>query len=420
MTNPPFGFTGSDGNDDDQPKGFDLSSLGAMLQQMGAMMQRAEAEGDGAVSWSTIREVARAAIVKAGDPSISDAERAAVADAVSLAQTWLDGTVPLPATGSASLAWSSTEWLLGTLDAWRPFVDPIAEALANTVTSASAESIPGLPEQLPPELSAMLGPMLEMARKMSAVSTGMQIGNGFAALASEMLSAGDTGLPLQPEFVPTLLPGHVKAFAQDHELPVSELMVFVAVREAALQRLYASYPWLRTQVSDALARYARGIAIDGDAIRSAVESVDPADPSSMQQLLASGAFRPATTPDQRAALERIELLLATIEGWVAAVTELAVGGRLSRIEAMTETMNRRRAAGGPAEMTFANLVGLELRPRLARVALQFWRQLLASQASGAHAAVWAHPDLLPTAEELADVESFLATRRDSGSDEEPQ
>lgn len=409
MTNPPFGFTGSD---DDQPKGFDLSSLGEMLQQMGAMMQRAEAEGDGAVSWSTIRDVARAAISKAGDPSISDSERAAVADAVGLAQTWLDGALPQPATGPASLAWSSTEWLLGTMDAWRPVVDPIAEALAQSVTAISAESLPGAPDGLPAELSAVLGPMLEMARKMSSVSTGMQIGNGFAALASEMLSAGDTGLPLQPDFVPTLLPGHIAAFAREHELPAAELMVFVAVREAALQRLYSAYPWLRTVISDAIARYARGISIDGEAIRNAVESVDPSDPESMQQLLASGAFRPATTPAQREALERIELLLATIEGWVSAVAEQAIDGRLSRVEAMTETMNRRRAAGGPAEMTFANLVGLELRPRLARVALAFWRELIALKGDAAHDAVWAHPDLLPTSEELADVNAFVANRID--------
>lgn len=419
MSKLPFGFTGGAGDDsgDDYessgasgPQGFDLSSLGAMLQQMGAMMQRAEAEGDGAVSWSTIRDTARSAISGQGDPAVSDSERTTVNEAVGLAQTWLDGVLPLPASAPGAVAWCSSEWLEGTLRSWRPFVDPIAEGLANTVSTISTEALPGTPGELPAELAAMLGPMLEMAKKMSAVSTGVQIGNGFAALASEMLTAGDTGLPLQPDLIPTLLPRHITDFASANELPPAEFMVFMAVRESALQRLYHAYPWLRTEISDAIARYARGINIDSDAIREAVDSIDPSDPASMQQLMASGAFRPATTEAQKQSLERIELLLATVEGWVSAVTEAAVDARLGRVEAMTETMNRRRAAGGPAELTFANLVGLELRPRLARNALGFWRELLELKGAQAHEQVWAHPDLLPSADELGDVASFLRTR----------
>ena len=44
--------------------------------------------------------------------------------------------------------------------------------------------------------------------------------------------------------------------------------------------------------------------------------IDPTDPSSMQELMGSGMLEPKTTPEQEAALNRLETLLALVEGWV--------------------------------------------------------------------------------------------------------
>ena len=89
----------------------------------------------------------------------------------------------------------------------------------------------------------------------------------------------------------------------------------------------------------------------------------------------SGMFEPETTPEQKAALARLETLLALVEGWVDAVVADAVGDRLPGADALRETLRRRRASGGPAEQTFATVVGLELRPRRLRAAAELWRLL---------------------------------------------
>ncbi len=73
-------------------------------------------------------------------------------------------------------------------------------------------------------------------------------------------------------------------------------------------------------------------------------------------------FEPKATPEQTAALERLETMLALIEGWVATVVSAALGDRIPGTVALSEMLRRRRATGGPAEQTFATLVGLELRP----------------------------------------------------------
>ena len=67
-------------------------------------------------------------------------------------------------------------------------------------------------------------------------------------------------------------------------------------------------------------------------------------------------------------------------------------------------------AYGPAERTFATLVGLELRPRRLREAAAIWVGLTQERGIDARDALWAHPDLLPTAEDFDDPDGFVHGR----------
>jgi len=126
----------------------------------------------------------------------------------------------------------------------------------------------------------------------------------------------------------------------------------------------------------------------------------------------SGAatFQPEDTPEQKAALARLETLLALVEGWVATVVADATRDRLPDADALAEAIRRRRATGGPAERTFATLVGLDLRPRRLREAATMWRALTEERGTGGRDQIWEHPDLLPTAEDLEDPEGFVRGR----------
>jgi Zincin-like metallopeptidase len=84
----------------------------------------------------------------------------------------------------------------------------------------------------------------------------------------------------------------------------------------------------------------------------------------------------------------------------------AVGERLPGADALRETLRRRRASGGPAEQTFATLVGLKLRPRKLRAAAEIWRGLTEERGVEGRDAIWAHPDLLPTAADLDNPAGF--------------
>jgi hypothetical protein len=79
-------------------------------------------------------------------------------------------------------------------------------------------------------------------------------------------------------------------------------------------------------------------------------------------------------------------------------------------------IRRRRATGGPAERTFATLVGLELRPRSLREASRLWSLYGAERGIEERDALWAHPDVLPTSEDLADPEGFAARREQASTE----
>src|SRR5262249_47696994 len=100
------------------------------------------------------------------------------------------------------------------------------------------------------------------------------------------------------------------------------------------------------------------------------------------------------------------------EGWWRPGCAAAGRAGRPRAPARAEAVRRRRATGGPAEHTFATLVGLELRPRRSREAAAIWRGLTEARGIEGRDAVWAHPDLLPTAEDFDDPAGFVAGKHE--------
>jgi putative hydrolase len=93
---------------------------------------------------------------------------------------------------------------------------------------------------------------------------------------------------------------------------------------------------------------------------------------------------------------------------VDTVVAEAAKDRLPGHSALAETMRRRRATGGPAEQTFATLVGLEMRPRRLRDAATVWAAMGQRYGAADRDRLWSHPDLLPTSEDLDEPLDFVS------------
>jgi putative hydrolase len=376
----------------------------------------------GPVNWDLAKNVARHAIAAAGDPSILDAQRREITEAVRLADLWLDEATTFPSGIRKIEAWSRSEWLEATFPVWAKLCDPIAakgvEAMSGMLDIDPAQLGEDVPEEMRQALGAFggggagglggLGGLSAMLRQIGGAMIGSQTGTAVGELAREVVGSSDIGLPLGPEGVAALLPAGVAHFGQGLSVDAGEVRLFLALREAAHQRLFAHVPWLRAHLLRAVEQYASGITIDMARLQEAIPDVDITNPEALRDALAGeGLFRPEDTPAQKAALVRLETALALVEGWVATVVSAAAGGRLTHAEALAEAVRRRRATGGPAERTFATLVGLELRPRRLREAAAIWQGLTSARGIDGRDALWSHPDLLPASDDLENPDTFV-------------
>jgi putative hydrolase len=246
----------------------------------------------------------------------------------------------------------------------------------------------------------------------------MQVGQAVGTLAREAFGPADTGLPLVEEPTTALVPANVADFSEGLDAPAEEVRLFLSVREVAHARLYAHVPWLRAHLLGIVESYAREITIDTEAMEEAVRGIDPTNPEQLREAFSGGVFALEQSPAQQAALVRLETALALVEGWVEEVTAQAVAPHLPHAVPLREMLRRRRATGGPAEQTFATLVGLELRPRRLREAAALWAALGSERGTAERDALWSHPDLMPTPEELDDPKGFVAARRAARAAEE--
>ena len=390
MTNFPFGFGRGDAEGPDPNDPAAQFTLFTELQKLLTWT-------GGPVNWDLAKQLATQTL---SDSSrvVSPADRTGTAEAIRLADLWLDDATDLPSGVQTVESWSRAEWLERTLPVWTALCDPVA----GRVVAAMGQAIPA--EQL--EAFGAGNPIAGIMNQVGGLMFGAQVGQGLGGLAHEVVSATDVGIPLGPKGVAALVPDNVTAFGEGLGRPAEEIRLYLALREAAHQRLFGHVPWLRQRLLDTVESYARGITIDMTAIESAVQGVDPMNPESVQEALSGGLFAPQQTPEQAAALRRLETLLALVEGWVDAVVTAAAADRMPGAEALREAMRRRRATGGPAEQTFATLVGLELRPRRLREAAALWWTVTERRGVSGRDAIWSHPDLLPTADDLDDPLGF--------------
>jgi putative hydrolase len=372
-----------------------MPDLSALMSQMQAMMS----PHAGSVNWNLAKDVARRTVAQQADPSATDRQRAEVADALRLADHWLDPVTEFPSGVRATAAWSRAEWVEQTIGVWQRLVEPVAEHVVTAMGDA-----------LPEEARAMAGPLIGLLGQAGGAMFGSQVGQALGGLASEVLSASDIGLPLGPDGTAALVPTNIAAFAEGLDVSAEDVLLYLALREAAHQRLFAHVPWLRAHLVAAVEDFGRGTTIDVSKIESSMREIDPSNPASIAEALEGGLFEPDKTPAQQAALVRLETALALVEGWVDEVVGQATDTRMPDAAKMQEAVRRRRAAGGPAESAFAALVGLELRPRRLRDASALWGSLRSRKGQSDRDAVWSHPDLLPTA---ADLDDPLGFREDS-------
>ena len=364
------------------------------------------------LSISTARETAKKFVTAQGLKPIGTKELAVVASAFEISEIWLNEALSFPATNKAPNSATRLDWVDQTISGWHKTIEPLAAGLSSAISNLldqamntqAGESTEGQP---PIEMITM------MLRSFIGTMIATQLGQSIGTLAASVTGAHDVGLALLDPAHPVVIPENIENWADELEIPKSEVFIFHALREGAVARLFANNPWLVSYMQSAIVEYGKGIHIDIEAIQrqaqTAFESMSDGamDQEAMNFALDSGIFTPEESPAQKIALAKLETVFALIDGWTDEVTALAAGDRLPAIEQMRETLRRRRAAASPAQQLFSSMLGLEVSPKLTREASAFWKKIREVKSIAQRDQIWS--GLLPTAEDLLDPEKFLAS-----------
>lgn len=427
-----FGFTPDDGDDAERKN---RENLEAMMRQMQEQIQQQFKEmginpGAGgfplaglgalfggsqeALPLTPVRDTAKKFIAAQGSQPLGTNDLTAVNNACEIADIWLNEATDFPATSSSSTrAISRLDWVDETLPGWQATMEPLATGLSSAISKLLDEAIASQGSEYEESMAAApVGAIAGLLRSFIGTMIATQLGQAIGAIATSATGAHDVGLPILQPARSLLIPENIEKWGADTEIAKSEIYLFHALREGAIARLFEHNPWIVSYIRSAIVEYGAGIKIDLEAIQRQAEEAMQGMESNMGEQsftlsLNSGIFTPEETPSQRAALEKLETVLALVDGWADDVATLAAGDRIPSITALRELHRRKRATSAPTQQLFKTMLGLEVSPKLAREASAFWSRVREVKDVTARDQIWS--GILPSATELLAPDLFLAS-----------
>jgi putative hydrolase len=378
-----------------------------MIAQLITQLQSALQNSKDGINWDLALQQGKAFAARTSQ-SPAPAQRAALEQALGIAELWLGEATFISELTTTPRLFSRSEWVAATMPIWTQLAEPVATSISDSLAAV-------LEEQAPEEMSGMIEGASKIMRNVGGTLFAMQLGQVVGQLSTEVVSGGDVGIPLFEDQQAVLVPQNVAEFGEGLDIEADQIQLYLAVRELAHARLFRHAKWLRLHLLTSITEFARGIHIDTTRLEELASDFDPGNPEELRQAMVSGALIPPKSEQQLAALGRLETMLALIEGWVDVVTAQATK-RLPSSGAIAETVRRRRAAGGPAESAFSTLVGLELRPRRLREAAAMWQQVTDAVGAQLRDDLWSHPDLIPTTEDIDDPAARIARLASGATD----
>jgi putative hydrolase len=355
----------------------------------------------GPVNWELARQVAVATAIGAetlgGPPALpfpkfspEPGEQRVWGDNLRLAELWIDPVSSLPGPDrplSAQLV-SRPDWAESVLRGFAPLVEPPARRMAEAIG-------PGAGAGLPPEMAQLVG-------RLGGLLAGLQVGTMVGQLSHLVLSQYDLPLPPRDPGGIVLLGETLRAFEESSGLPRDQLRLWLACHAVVGHRLLAGVAWLPEHLQRLVEEMARLTEPDASGLMDRLQALDMSSPESVQELLEGGqSLTGPPSAELRAATGRLEVVLALIGGYALALCGRVLAGRLPALASIEAEIHRRMADEGGAHALFAQLLRVDPQEAGAARGERFCQEVLAATDVDGLDQVWAHPDFLPTPEELA-------------------
>ncbi len=335
------------------------------------------------IDWSLASQVARGVsrLQPAGDPAPFESLDGPSAESERLvsAYTGLEPDAPLP----AAEAVGRDEWAEANLGSLKGVLDPVAARLGDGLGPLGGIVGTGLGALLAAEAGAISGflagrvlgqyefPVLEPAAPARLLFVAPNLGHAAGALEAE------------PD----------------------QLLRWVALHESTHALQFGAVPWLREHLAGNVRELLDGMSFQGGSL---LRIPDAADLRALVDSVREGGIATlALGPERRELFDRMQALMAVLEGYAEHVMDAIGGEVLDDLDGMRGALDRRRRERSGFLRVLERLIGMDLKLRQYEQGKRFCDAVVARGGIEALNRVWAAPEAMPTLAELDDPPAWL-------------
>lgn len=378
------------------PEGMDQESFKAIIESIKSAFTESSSAGERPIDWHVAKRTANRVLANREPAEISPTLEAELIDAERIARGWIDAVTEFTPRDFGIRLLRQKEWVDYGIDNLRPIATPIAEQSSRDALKNFQQLLPGVNEVL-------FGRMHDRLASVAANLHGGQLGNFMALLADGVVLGSE--LSISPSKLTTYVAEGVTDFIGSADAPKVDVLIYLASRELLAIGVLQHNPWISESLSTQVAKYATNISFNSDGMQDLQRALEAADFESVTGVI--GALVNVTpSPEQLEAQAAIRHLLSLLTGWIDERTRAACR-HLQSLAAIDEAYRRRRATSSPLSRVMKLLLNVELAESSIRTAAGAWEELHARMELSAIDRLWTHPDLTPTAAELADPNLLL-------------
>jgi coenzyme F420 biosynthesis associated uncharacterized protein len=339
------------------------------------------------IDWILAEKIA-GYVAGSGDAASPQADLAALAGEAErrvVRYTGLEPARPLPPPEGID----RREWVRANVSAMRRMLDPVLE-----------------------RAGAGLGPLRPPVQLAVGLMVTSEVGVVLGYLGQRVLGQYELVLldetpedrPPRLLFVLPNLGAAVKSFSA----PEEEFMTWVALHEVTHAVQFAGVPWLQGHVAGLVGELLKSAELRIDKPRK-LRLPGTTELKRIARSLRSGDLISIfTTAAERDTLDRVQAVMAVIEGHAEHVMDAVAPDLLPSLPSLRAALDRRRKSQSGLSRLLAKLLGLELKLRQYEQGKFFCDAIVRAAGTEALVHVFSSPDVLPTLAELIDPPAWLA------------
>jgi coenzyme F420 biosynthesis associated uncharacterized protein len=234
-----------------------------------------------------------------------------------------------------------------------------------------------------------------------------QVGGLLGYLGHRVLGQYDLFLPPDDDGLIYFVGPNVAGVERKFGFSPREFRLWLSLHEVAHKLQFAGAPWLRGYLMGLMDGYLRTVEIDPGMLAQSLKRAIDEVRSGNANYRGFGWIFLLMTPEQREMVRQMQAMMSLLEGHGNVVMEQVSRGRIPGADVFRRTLHERRSKAG-VEKAFQKAIGFDVKARQYEQGERFILDVFRLAGVETFNRVWEKPANLPTMEEIARPQDWVA------------